>query len=231
MREHTGLVPRVMVLITGSAKAKKAEEILREAGLPVNYRFQAAGTATGEVLDYLGLADNEKTVFLSILHRQGMARLMPLMSAKLDLDKPGGGILFTLPLNGISNPAMQLLDEKVRRELIAKAESEVAEMAEKAEYSLVLAITNRGCSEAVMETARTAGAKGGTVINARRLGMEDTLKLWGITLQDEREIIAIVAARQSKGGIMRAIGEKYGMGSEAQGLVLSIPVEELAGMA
>lgn len=226
----TTLAPKLLVLITDSTRAKKAEEILRKSGLHVQYRFRGKGTASSEILEYLGLDGNDKSIYISVVPQKGVGRLIELLSEKLTLEKSGHGILFTVLINGISNPAMKLLNDQIQKELQEKTEIEVARLTEKSKYNLLLAIANRGYSEEVMETAKSAGARGGTVIHSRRLGMEDALKLWGISIQDEREIIAIVAEKDNKINIMRAIGEKHGVKSEAQGLILSIPVEDIAGM-
>lgn len=229
-RERMMTVPKILTLITDAEQAKKAEEVLNSSHLPVQYRFHGTGTASSEVMDYLGFDGNEKMIYLALTPGHWAGRLMDRLAEKLALQKPGHGILFSMPISGISNPAMRLLDEQVRREIREKAENEVNKVTEKAKHSLILAITNRGYSEEVMQTARTAGARGGTVTNARRLGLEEAMQLWGISIQDEREIIAIVAAKEDKGAIMRAIGEHHGMKSEAHGIVLSIPVEDLMGM-
>lgn len=230
LKQRMMIVPKIIALITDDEQAKKAEEVLAASHLPVQYRFHGTGTASSEVLDYLGFDGTEKMIYLAVAPGHWAGRLMEKLAEKLALKKPGHGILFSLPISGISNPAMKLLDEQVLREIREKAENEVNKVTQKAKHSLILAITNRGFSEEVMQTARTAGARGGTVTNARRLGLEETMHLWGISIQDEREIIAIVAAKEDKGAIMRAIGEHHGVKSEAHGIVLSIPVEDMYGM-
>lgn len=70
-------------------------------------------------------------------------------------------------------------------------------------YHLVLAIVNRGCSEQVMEAARPAGARGGTVILARRVGYEDVQNMLGFTLQPEKEIVAILLPQEQKLPVMQ----------------------------
>lgn len=98
------------------------------------------------------------------------------------------------------------------------------------EYSLIMAIVEQGYSEAVMNAARPMGATGGTVFHCRRAGSEEAMHFWGITVQPEREIVIVLANRSEKLGIMKAIGEKCGMSSEAHGVVLSLPVDGVAGM-
>lgn len=222
--------PKLLVLITDSTRGEKAENILKQMKLPVQYRSRGTGTASSDIMDYLGLDGNEKYIYISVFPKKVAEHVSSLLISELSLKKSGHGILFTLPLNGISGPVTQFLTEEMQDELDKKRESEMVFMAEKSKYSLLLTVADRGYSEEIMKTAKSSGAKGGTVSNARRLGLEDTLQLWGIRVQEEREIIAIVAEKENKLDIMRAIGKEHGMDSEAKGVILSLPIEDIYGM-
>lgn len=58
---------------------------------------------------------------------------------------------------------------------------------EQANFELILALTNRGCSDEVMAAARLAGATGGTLLHARMLGSQEAEHFLGIQLQKEKE--------------------------------------------
>ena len=97
-------------------------------------------------------------------------------------------------------------------------------------YYMIMAIVNQGFSGAVMEAARPVGASGGTVFHSRRIGTEEAMKFWKISVQEERECVLILAKKEDKLSIMQAIGRKCGVQSEAQGIVLSLPVDESIGL-
>ncbi|MDE6926204.1 MAG: P-II family nitrogen regulator [Acetatifactor sp.] len=97
-------------------------------------------------------------------------------------------------------------------------------------YYMIMAIVNQGFSGAVMEAARPEGASGGTVFHSRRIASEETMKFWKISVQEEREVVMILARREDKLSIMQAIGQKCGVKSEAQGVVFSLPVDESVGL-
>ncbi|MCD8155067.1 MAG: P-II family nitrogen regulator [Clostridiales bacterium] len=101
---------------------------------------------------------------------------------------------------------------------------------EESTYALIMAIVDRGYSEAVMEAARPKGATGGTVINSRRVGTEEAMRFWGISVQPERELVLILADRSEKKNIMKAIAESCGMRQEAHGVVMSLPVDSVVGL-
>ena len=53
---------------------------------------------------------------------------------------------------------------------------------------------------------------------------------WGFSIQEEKEMLFIVTENENKLKIMQAIGEKYGMRSEAKGIVLSLPIDTVIGL-
>ncbi|MBR4284233.1 MAG: P-II family nitrogen regulator, partial [Anaerotignum sp.] len=79
------------------------------------------------------------------------------------------------------------------------------------ENSMILVTVNQGFTEEVMETARKAGARGGTIIHARWAGSESTEEFYGITVQQEKEIIAIISPADKRNGIMEDINSNHCM--------------------
>jgi hypothetical protein len=98
------------------------------------------------------------------------------------------------------------------------------------EYSMIMALVNQGYSEEIMAAAKPAGATGGTVFHSRQAGSENATKLWGITIQPEREIVLIVCEKSKKAAIMKAINTAYGANSEARCFLISLPVEDVCGL-
>ena len=82
----------------------------------------------------------------------------------------------------------------------------------------------------MMDAARGAGAYGGTVLHAKGTGMEQAEKFLGVSLAAEKEIILIVAKKEQKNDIMKAVMEQAGMESKAKSIVFSLPVTDTAGL-
>ena len=79
-----------------------------------------------------------------------------------------------------------------------------------------------------MDTARSAGARGGTVIRARWAEAGEIQKIAGITLQAEKEVLAIVAVDEDRNAIMEAIDRHHGVQTPDQAMVISLPVDQTA---
>ena len=97
----------------------------------------------------------------------------------------------------------------------------------KADRSLILVTVNQGNTDDVMDTARQAGARGGTVIRARWAGPDDTSQFYGISIQTEKEIIAIVTETEKRNAIMEIINKKHGLKGEAGAVVCSVGIDHM----
>lgn len=97
-------------------------------------------------------------------------------------------------------------------------------------FELIIAIINRGYSDTVMEASRAAGAKGGTVLQARGAGSHEAEKFFGISIQPEKEIVLILTEAETKRAIMKAVCQSAGLNTPGRGLTFSLPVDDVLGM-
>lgn len=221
---------RMLVLIIGHKDAKKARAILENHGSPVQYLTIGEGTATNEVMDVLGLGVSEKVLLFSPVLKKQVPDLFTALAEGLSLHKPNRGCAFTFPISGASSYIMKMLDSEKFEKVKKHAEREERQMIHEAKHCLLMVTINQGFSEEVMEAATAAGAAGGTVIHARRLDSQETLKKWGICVQPEKEMVYILVEKDKKLAIMKAISAQCGLQSEAQGILISIPVDGVLGL-
>lgn len=214
-----------MTTIVDRKIAKKYIDLYNEAGKTVLFVTLGMGTASSEVLDYLGLDSAEKAVIFSLQEEEGWQETKKLLQKKLQIDAPGGGIAFTVPLSSIGGKkTLQFLLEK--EEYKKEEESTLKDTT----HELIVVISDQGYVDLIMEAARGAGAYGGTVIHAKGTGMEMAEKFMGVSLATEKEMTFIVAKTEQKNAIMKAIMEKAGMETKAKSVVFSLPVTDTAGL-
>ncbi|MCM1046194.1 MAG: hypothetical protein NC417_11860 [Candidatus Gastranaerophilales bacterium] len=220
---------RMLFLIATPKLVKKAIELAKENDLPIQYLFHAQGTASSEVMDMLGLDGVDKNVLMSMLPKYYADMMIKKLHKKLHLGMPNTGIAFTVTMSSGSGRILQMMEGMQAEGEQNLSEREGAKMVG-IEYYMILAIVNQGFSEEVMDAARPMGASGGTVFHSRRIGSENAMKFWKISVQQEREVVIILAQKDDRQSIMQAIGQKCGMQSKAQGIVLSLPVDGIAGL-
>lgn len=91
-------------------------------------------------------------------------------------------------------------------------------------YEMVVCIVNAGYSQNVVEAARAAGARGGTVIRARGTANPEAEEFFNIHVQPEKELLMILVPKAIKDEVMRAVYKEAGLAAEAQGIAFSLPV-------
>lgn len=217
---------QLLMLITTHKLADKAEAILKKNGLPLQYRLHAEGTASNEMMDMLGLGSVDKTLLVSPMPAAAVTPVTQRLRRELRMHAVNSGIAFTVPLSGASKLILHLL-----RHDTAAAQSEGKDentMSEK-KHALVVAMINRGFSGDVMEAAKGAGARGGTVVHSRCIGNTEANAMLGIDTHEEKEIVMILAEAGDKVAIMEAITARCGTATEAKGLVMALPVDTVIG--
>ena len=218
---------RILMLITTHNLGDKAEKVFQKEQMPLRYRFNAEGTASSEIMDMLGLGSIDKCVLISVVRKDQAEPVLKKLKAQLQMTSVNSGIAFTIPLNGVNNMILHLLNQG-EQEKSNSTEKDGMNMAE-ATHGLITAIVNRGFSGDVMNAARNAGATGGTVVHSHQMGSVEASALWGAD-GEEKELVMILADAERRVAIMQAISEKCGMHSEAKGLVLSMPIDSVTGI-
>ena len=239
---------RVLVLISTPKLAQSAVALFGKEGVPIQYQLSAVGTATGEILNALGLANTPKSVLVGMMPAPFAPEMLRRLRKSLKLYMPGNGIAFTTALTGATNHARRMLDTVGAHTQFrtgaqnAETLSSVADAANRPEagrdsmsnsetkYALIAAVVDRGFSDEVMAAAKGAGARGGTVISSRRTTGAQAAQLWGLSLQEEKDAVLILAPAEQKTEMMQAISKRCGIATEARGIVLSMPIDGVVGI-
>ena len=225
--------PRLLVVIIDRDEIPRLEDVLREKHVHFHYMLNAMGTASSEILKAFGLSGTEKTICLCMVPEYRAAPLMNAVKERLELVRPGHGVVFVIPVSGVSaliSHAFSKDIEEHKERLAEYMDREAEKTCAEARYELILAMVNQGFSDGVMDAARASGARGGTIVNARHSGLGDAVKFFGISLQEEKEVVAILTTRELKKDLMLAICKASGMKTPARGIVVSLPVESCAGI-
>ena len=98
------------------------------------------------------------------------------------------------------------------------------------DYQMVICIVNTGYSQVVMDAAREAGARGGTIIHGRGTANREAEKLFQIAVQPDKELVMIIVKNEIKDTVMIAINAKAGLETNGQGIAFSLPVDRTVGI-
>ena len=100
----------------------------------------------------------------------------------------------------------------------------------KEKFELIMCIVNSGFSETVMGYAREAGAKGGTVLQARGTAKDEVESAFNISIHPEKEIVMILVNKSIKEAVLHSLYKNVGLDSPGQGIAFSVPVDDVVGI-
>lgn len=209
----------LMITITDRSRGEEFANWYKAQGIPLVLTALGNGTATTDVLNFLGLEATEKAVLFCVAARS--PRLVRRAAKDLWLDIPGRGILMTVPISSMGVAAKEYLLQGQEAEEI---------MENKQTHELIVAIAKQGHTDQVMNAARSAGATGGTIVHAKGAGTDLAKKFFGVSIATERELVFILAKAENRKDIMKAIIAQAGIKTEAETMVFSMPVSDIAGL-
>lgn len=213
---------KILAAITERGFGRELVEWMSKRGVGCQFRCRGQGTASSEMMDILGLGSSEKDIVISLGKQSAIEGVARELTDSMAVSRRWRGIMMLFSPNAVSNLAATIL---AMQETVLSKEGDEP-MKNEHKHSLVLIAVNQGYTDMVMQAARQAGATGGTIIKARLASDEAAEQFRGFNLQSEKEIVAILAADSIKEQVMNAVNSEYGMKTEAQGIVFSLPVDK-----
>lgn len=183
------------------------------------------GTAQQKTLDMLGIEKTEKVLISTVVSGAIAKELLRGLMRTMQIDVPGNGIAFTIPLQSIAGgSSLHYLTKGQNKE------QEQVNIMEESRFSLVVAIARKGSTQLVVEAARSANARGGTIVHAKGIGEKNAAQFFGMSIASEQEMIYIVTKQKDEQAIMKAIMEKAGPKDSDVVGVFSLPVNNVIGL-
>ena len=213
----------LFITIIKKSDGKEFLDFFLEHKVSPIYSTIGHGMASSKTLSLLGLEQTEKLVVQSIVTTAKMYELKSALTKTMSIDLPDRGIAVAVPLSSIASK--RVLEHILAKQATDEENQVITER--KIEMELIIAICIKGNSDKIMNAAREAGARGGTVVKAKGTASGSDM-FFGMAISDEKEIIYIVARKEEKSDIMKAIAS-YTNEHGTHPITFSLPVTETAG--
>jgi nitrogen regulatory protein PII len=221
---------KALFLIVDWDKLNVVSEVFAKENCLLSFVSNGSGTASSEIIDLLGIGATEKAVFICLVESTDTAHIIREVRRAMGARSAGAGIAFSIPLGGVTARILTMFEEAVQRGDDVSNTKEQGMKAIEIKNEMIISILNGGNSDAFMTEARKAGARGGTVISARGISQEVMKKFLGMSVQDEKEIIFILADKNTVVPIMDAVKTDFGASSKAAGVIFSLPVDQVMSL-
>jgi len=174
------------------------------------------GTANSRFLEFLRINEIRKEIVMMTVEKELAATAIKGISEDMAFDKPHHGIAF-------SYASVEIPDGKNDKN------TNISEVKNRM-YQAIYVIVDKGKAEDVIEAANKAGARGGTIVNARGSGVHEAQKLFSIEIEPEKEKVFIIAKKELKNAIVESIRTNLAMDEPGNGIMFVLDVHEAYGL-
>ena len=97
--------------------------------------------------------------------------------------------------------------------------------------SLIVSVVRKGWGSTVLDASVKAGARGGTVLFARGAGIHEQEKIFGMSIEPEKEIVLTVVYADQVDTVLDEIVRAAELNDTGRGIAFVLPVEQVVGVA
>jgi len=214
---------QLLTLILGENQSHKCNRLIREKGLCFGMILLGRGTVGNAVLNIFGIKSQRRDIFHFLLKSENAREILDCIDKELHLSKPGHGIAYTSHiLKAVGFPVQKAKD--------GQGADSAQYLEGQSMFKKLTVIVDRGVSGEVMDIARKAGARGGTILHGRGAGAEIGTKLFGIEIDPEKELVIILLPDALVDRVVDALTEQLKLNESGRGILFVEPVIETRGL-
>lgn len=205
-------------IVVNDGIGSKVLQRAKKYGIPCGTIFYGMGTVRNKLLHFLSLDDVKKEIVLIGADTVTAKTAIRELSRDFEFEKRNKGIAFSI-------------STRIGIGLCSNAgDFEGEEGENKSMYQIIFTVVNRGMAEEVVDAAHAAGSKGGTIINARGSGINDTQRLFNIDIEPEKEMVMILTKSDITNNIVGAISKAIDIEKPGNGIIFVQDVSSVYGI-
>jgi Nitrogen regulatory protein PII len=199
-------------------EASKVMKVAGKYGVKNGVISIGRGAARSRILEFLKIDEVRKEIIYMMVETELASEAIKGISEEMSFAKPDHGIAFSYSVSEFMGSANGV-DEKVK---VKEGKNSM--------YKAIYVVVDKGNANSVIEAANKAGARGGTVVNARGSGTHEAQKLFSIEIEPEKEKVFIIAKNELKDDIIEAIKNEMKIDEPGNGIIFVLDVNEAYGL-
>lgn len=204
---------KLIISVVPHDKGEKLTRAAMESGCHGGTVLMGRGLARSNLAAVLGLGESLKDMIFMIVDGQAVSSVRNAIVQTTSREKHRFGELFIVDVSSV-----------LKAGNITQNDSQ--EHAMNTENEMITVIVNKGYADDIMAAARSAGAGGGTVVNARGTARETDERFFGMHIVPEKEMLIIVVPSDKKEAVMSKISELKCLKEPGMGIAYSSGVED-----
>lgn len=196
------------------------------------YLSHGKGTASNDLYEVLWFSNESKQVIFAPVRGNKWLETKEALEKRFAVSNysKGVGAIFQID-SMIGRSAYKFLANQKDIDNKLVEEQTMDESKLNKDYSVIFAIVNDGYTDLVMDAAKKAGARGGTIIHAKGTGNKEVERFFGIVVTPEKEIVVIMVPKEIKDNVLSSIYEMAGLSTKGQGIAFAINASDVVGLS
>jgi nitrogen regulatory protein PII len=214
----------MLTLILSESNSHRCIRLVKEKGIRGGMVMIGKGTVGSAILNLLGIKSQRKEIVNFLLEKEQASEILDFLDRKLHLGKHGHGIAYITP----TIYAAGLPGQEREKTDMFRNTAECTEGG--AMFKKLTVIVDRGMADEVMDIAREAGVRGGTILHGRGAGTEIATKLFGVEIEPEKELVIILTPDHLIDNVVRALTDGLNLDNPRKGILFVEPILETRGL-
>lgn len=209
----------LIYVIVNYGMGSKVLQTAKKLGLPGGTVVIGKGTVNHSILNFLSLYDVQKEIVILGTNFQSTEKILADLNQVFNFEKRNQGIVFTTGAGKIIGSSFYKNEKNDGERGVRKSM-----------YQLIITIVNRGNAGDVIDAAKAAGSKGGTIINARGSGIHETQRLFNMDIEPEKEMVMILSKEDITESIVESIRVALKIDQPGNGIIFIQDVNQTYGI-
>lgn len=218
-----------ITVIVNDGDAHKVSRLAKEQGALGCTVMICRSVIANRFLESLDLNEDRKELVFILCEIHLAARILAVLNDRLKLDRCRRGLAFCTEITDVRG-AHGLSSDTLQESMPVSINDATPIREGEKMYNSIYIVVDKGKANDVVAIAERAGAKGGTIFNARGAGIHETRKLFAIEIEPEKEVVLILAEESNTDNIATAIVEGMSLNKPGNGLLYIQKVTMTYGM-
>jgi nitrogen regulatory protein PII len=219
-----------LVVVVNEGQDGAIVKIVYDGGGAACFSCRGKGTASNDVYEVLGLSNTKKHVVMSAIPLTSWPMIKKELVERFAISQWAKGLGILVNIDSVCGISTYKFLSNSRSLEEGKGVKTMEPIQKKDDYEIIMAIVNDGFTDLVMDAAKKAGARGGTILTAHGTGNKDIEKFFGVVITPEKQIVMILVPKAIKDAVIASIYKEVGINTKGQGIAFSIPASDVVGI-
>jgi len=97
-------------------------------------------------------------------------------------------------------------------------------------FSVLVAILAEDLEEKAIDIAKSAGAGGVTILDARGIAAKEKKTFFGLTYEGSQSVLLLVLEKKLSLSVLKNLSQQLDLKNTSRGVVFTLPLEHIAGI-